>query len=147
VKDLRQVACAVLLLLSGFTGTVYAQAGDPFWAAGVTGPEVGEALKHLQTAVANRNPNAVAAMVKYPLSVRGKRGPRNIAEFVKAYPVIFNESVRAAVLNQTVENLVSTSRGVMIGTGEVWLMGLCDAKKSTPNTCHDHRIVIFSVNN
>jgi hypothetical protein len=49
----------------------------------------------------------------------------------KSYDQLFGSRVHDAINKQTFDGLFVNSRGVMIGTGEVWLGGACENDRCT----------------
>jgi ketosteroid isomerase-like protein len=86
------------------------------------------AFDALQTAVADEDAEAVAALVAYPLVVKvGER--REIAapeEFVAAYDEIMTEEITTTISEQSYETLFVNGDGIMFGNGEVWMSGVCE---------------------
>ncbi|CAJ0684602.1 hypothetical protein LMG18091_00211 [Ralstonia wenshanensis] len=60
---------------------------------------------------------------------------------MKAYPMIFNPRVKAAIDAQRFEDVFVSYRGIMIGNGEVWISGISERGRSKPT------IKIISINN
>jgi len=138
-----------LILLAGFLLAARldtAGSAEPFAAAGISYEEAGAFLARLQAAVTAHDASAVAALTQFPLTVNGKPGPKDAAEFAQQFDAIYNGRVRAAVLTQSPDTLFANWRGLMIGRGEVWISALCD-DHATPDRCRNRRILIVSVNN
>ncbi|MGC8486833.1 MAG: hypothetical protein ACP5QO_01245 [Clostridia bacterium] len=77
-----------------------------------------------KTAVADGNKGKVAAFGAYPLNVyscRKKDPIANARAFVQNYSLIMTSKVKAAILDQRVNQLLLNDQGVMVGSGEVWL--------------------------
>jgi hypothetical protein len=121
-------------------------AADPFMAAGVSYAEAADFLERLQRAVRANDAAAVAALSAFPLTVRGKAGPENAAQFEKRFASIYTAKVRSAVLKQRADALFANWRGLMIGDGEVWFAARCDGN-SAATDCAEHRLLVISVNN
>ena len=119
---------------------------DAFAVAGVTRSEASVVLVQLQVAVAAHDAKLIAALTFFPLTVRGKAGPRNAAELERDFDAVFTDKVRSAILGQTVDELFASWRGLMIGRGEAWLVALCD-NTGHPGKCAKHRLLLFSINN
>jgi len=121
-------------------------AQEPFVVAGITYAEASDFLRRLQLSVGAGDARGVAALTLFPLTVRGKAGPKTASELAQRFYEIYTEKVRTAVLTQRVDGFFANSRGLMIGNGEVWISALCDAD-SAPGACKNHRVLIVSVNN
>jgi hypothetical protein len=137
------VACGLCCFTSALPAT---KDVDPFAEAGVTRAEAADFLVTLQVALAHDDSERVAAMTMFPLTVRGKRGPRDAAELLRDFAAVYNAKVRAAVLAQTVDQLSGNWRGLMIGSGALWAVGTCNADVPA-NRCRSHRLMIVAVNN
>ena len=89
------------------------------------------AIRKFQASVAAHDAGAVAALVSYPLSTRvgGKaRLVRTPAEFVKAYDSIVTPAIAGVITGQKYDELFVNAQGVMFGSGEVWINGVCADK-------------------
>ena len=68
---------------------------------------------------------AIAAMVKYPLTVYSSAGRpatyRNAAALSANYTRVFTPEVKAAVAAAKPDDLFVRDQGVMIGNGEIWM--------------------------
>jgi hypothetical protein len=85
--------------------------------------EVVAFLRDLQAAVRSSDSQAVARLVKYPLTVNDSAKHTVIKtehEFMARYHQIVTVPVREAVLAQVPESLFANWRGIMIGRGQVW---------------------------
>lgn len=131
--------CMVLL-------STAARSAEPFAAAGIGYEEAGTFLRQLQEAVTAHNANAVAALTQFPLTVDGKAGPKDAAEFAQQFDAIYTGRVRAAVLTQSVDTLYANWHGIMLGRGEVWISVLCD-DQAPPDHCKNRRLRVVSINN
>src|ERR1700733_2268048 len=81
-----------------------------------------------QKAVAEHDSAAVAELVSYPISVaiKGRKTTvSNAKAFVANYDAIMTPDIVATVKNQKYEDLFVNSHGVMFGTGQVWVNGVC----------------------
>lgn len=82
-----------------------------------------------QAAVRTHDPGAVAALVRYPITVtvigKGRRTIRDSAAFVGAYDRIITPAIAAAVQGEKYDALMVNYQGVMLGNGEVWINGTC----------------------
>jgi hypothetical protein len=80
-------------------------------------------LSDLQTAIRANDRSAVINLVHFPLRVNsgGRSRFYRDSHSVRAdYDRIFTPQVRRAILAQQFEELFGSSRGLMIGNGEVW---------------------------
>ncbi|WP_458120937.1 hypothetical protein [Paenibacillus sp. Z6-24] len=86
---------------------------------------------NLKRAVANGNRESVAKRISYPLVVNAANGTKrsilNQKQFLNEYTSIMTYNVRRALSNQNVNNVMVSSRGVMIGNGQIWI-GAIDNK-------------------
>lgn len=86
---------------------------------------------NLKRAVANGNRDAVAKRVSYPLVVNAANGTKrsilNQKQFLNEYTSIMTSNVRRALSTQNVNQVMVSSRGVMIGNGQIWI-GAIDNK-------------------
>ena len=142
---MRLIAWALALV----TALACAQGPDRFASAGISQEEAQAFLTKLQAAVAGNDARSVAAMTHFPLTVNGRPGPRDSAHFVQGFDVIFNDKVRNAVLHARVENLFASYRGLMIGSGQVWIAAICARTVQRGDSlCRFKRtIAIIAVNN
>jgi hypothetical protein len=121
---------------------------DRFAVAGLTEPEARTFLATLQDSLRSPDNTRLADLLDYPLEVNSEAGPRVIAdrkEFLFAPEAVFPARVRQQVLAQQFDKLFVSWRGVMVGRGEVWFSGVCDAK-SAPDQCTVSRIRVIAVN-
>jgi hypothetical protein len=89
-------------------------------------------LERLQTAVAGDDRSGVAALVRYPLKARtGAEVLRigNAKAFVERYDDIVTPAVAKAIAGQRYAGLFVSQNGVMLGSGEVWINGICQDPK------------------
>ena len=118
----------ILVFLIAFLVTVSdaARADNPYAAAGISDPaKVTQFLARLKQAMATDDRAAIAAMVKYPLTVHPSTGRpatyRNAAALSANYARVFTPEVRAAVAAAKPDDLFARDQGVMIGNGEIWM--------------------------
>ena len=97
----------------------------------------------LQDALAKRDVQRVASMVKYPLAVTSEGRRRRIgqAQFAAEFDRIFPESVAREVLAQDPKQFFQNEQGVMFGNGVVWASEFCNGQKR-PNCV----VLIITVN-
>ena len=111
------------------------------------GLDLGEArlfFDCLKIATKRDDRHALSRLIRYPLRVNTAKGAniiRTPAAFMKAYPMIFNPRVKAAIDAQRFEDVFVSYRGIMIGNGEVWISGISERGRSKPT------IKIISINN
>jgi len=79
-------------------------------------------LATLQDALKANKPQAVAALVHYPLLVTAGRRRKvpSQAALLADYPSVFTAQIRAAILNATPDDVWGNDRGFMIGRGTIW---------------------------
>lgn len=110
---------------------------------GLTQAELTDALHRLQQAVASGDAKRVAALVSFPLQVnQGKQSRRwTRARFVAAYAQLFDKNLQQVLADQTPQTLFRSSRGAMIGNGEIWLSGVCQ-----DNDCRRSKVMVIAIN-
>ena len=88
--------------------------------------------REFQDALANRDVDRVATLVKFPLRVN-TQGAITLhigkAQFVKEFDVIFTNAVKKQVLDQDPADLFQNYQGVMFGNGAVWADEFCVSTK------------------
>lgn len=97
----------------------------------------------LKIATKRDDRNTLSRLTRYPLRVNTAKGADNIrtpTAFIKAYPSIFNQRVKAAINAQRFEDVFVSYRGIMIGNGQVWISGITERGRSKPT------IKIISIN-
>ena len=85
-------------------------------------------IRAFQKAVAAKDAAAVAALVEYPLKVKlgGKSASiANAREFVAHYGEIVTPAMASAIASQPYGKLFVNYQGVMFGSGEAWINGIC----------------------
>ena len=90
-----------------------------------------------QAAVQAHDAAGVAALVRYPITVRVGGTSRTIKspqKFVARYDSIITPAIAAAVQGQAYDSMMVNARGVMLGQGEVWFNGTCRDAKCTAST-------------
>ena len=81
-----------------------------------------------QSAVAGKDPRAVAALVDYPFTadIDGKKVKiADAAAFVARYDEIVTPAIADVVARQKYADLFVNYKGVMFGSGEAWINGIC----------------------
>ena len=89
------------------------------------------AIAQLQQAVAANDAAAVATLVGYPFTatIDGKKAAIKDADaFVAQYDKIVTPAIADAIVKQKYAELMVSGKGVMFGSGEVWLNGVCKDK-------------------
>jgi hypothetical protein len=86
----------------------------------------------LKQAVEKHDAPAVAALVSYPITVNPRtkkaisvRTPRT---FIACYDQIITPHIADVIEKQKYENLFVNDQGAMLGSGEVWISGICKDK-------------------
>ena len=90
------------------------------------------AILAFQKAVAAHGAAAVAKMAEYPFSASVDGKPTKIkdaAAFVAAYDRIVTPAIAKIVSEQKYAELFVNGKGVMFGSGEAWLNGICQDKE------------------
>lgn len=89
------------------------------------------AIAHLQQAVAAKDAAAAAALVDYPFTatIDGKKTAIKDADaFVAQYDKIVTPAIADTIVKQKYAELMVSGKGVMFGSGEAWLNGVCKDK-------------------
>jgi hypothetical protein len=89
----------------------------------------------LQDAARRDRREALLGMIDYPLRVNGPGGRHRQHDRRSAranFDRIFTPGVRAAILRQRFETLFGGSRGVMVGSGEIWFDHICPRNRCAP---------------
>lgn len=97
----------------------------------------------LQQGVALGDKVAVAALVAYPIEVEldgGQASIGNADAFVAAWDKIITSEVAQAVVQQEFADVLVNAQGVMIGSGQVWISGVC---KDT--ACNESDVRVISI--
>jgi len=145
---MRWIAAIALVLAGGALAADSAAAADapnPFAAAGVTAEDARHAFNDLQNAVRANDASAVADLVAFPLRVNLPDGrTRTIADrkvFLVEYPLLFDDKLRAVVLEATIDRLSASAYGIMFGRGELWMRSVCEH-----SGCSDPQLRIIALN-
>ncbi|BCH31066.1 hypothetical protein MesoLjLc_29960 [Mesorhizobium sp. L-8-10] len=86
------------------------------------------AISALQKGVTAHDAAAVAALVRYPISVavKGKKmAIKSPKDFIAHYDAIMTPEISKAVTDQKYADLMVNSQGIMFGNGQVWINGIC----------------------
>lgn len=80
-------------------------------------------VKALQKAVSEKNINAIAEMVQFPLRVNSIKHQeiKTKADFLKAYPTIFTQAVQDKITTLNPYIVFCNSQGVSFANGLMWL--------------------------
>ena len=121
---LRVILVLLIALFAGASGP--APANNPYAAAGISDPaHVTQFLARMKQAITADDHAAIAAMVKYPLTVYSSAGRpatyRNAAALSANYTRVFTPEVKAAIAAAKPDDLFARDQGVMIGNGEIWM--------------------------
>lgn len=116
---------------------------------GLTDAELADALQRLQQAVAAQDAQGVAALVAFPLRVNQANPGRQVkrdsrwtrARFLADYAQLFDDKMRQIIAAQTTQTLFRSSRGAMLGNGELWLSGVCQ-----DNACRQRKVQVVALN-
>jgi hypothetical protein len=96
---------------------------DRLSMAGVDDPQAMQDFLHrLHAAERAGDRPALAAMVRYPLTVDGETY-ENAQALLAGFDRVFTPNVRAAIRSATYASLFVNAQGAMIGDGQVWLDG------------------------
>ncbi len=86
-------------------------------------------IRGFQKAVSGGDKAAVAALVRYPFraSIAGKNVViANAGAFVQRYDQIVTPQIADAIGKQSYADLMVNYQGVMFGSGQAWITGICD---------------------
>ena len=124
-RSFRYIIFALLIALLAVAFDP-ARADNPYAVAGISDPaHVTQFLARLKQAMTADDHAAIAAMVKYPLTVYSSAGRsatyRNAAALSANYTRVFTPEVKAAVAAAKPDDLFARDQGVMIGNGEIWM--------------------------
>jgi hypothetical protein len=88
-------------------------------------------IHQFQKAVADKDATTVASLVNYPFTatIDGKRVKiANGDAFVQQYEKIVTPAIAQAITQQKYSELMVNYKGVMFGSGEAWINGICKDK-------------------
>lgn len=112
---------------------------DRFKAAGFEKDQEAENFIILiKDMVRNDEREYISALINYPVTVTINKKKKIISDkdvFIKNYNSIFNKKVKDSLLLQPLADIQANSKGIMIGSGELWI------------NIVNSRIMITSVNN
>ena len=89
-------------------------------------------IQDLQAAVTADDAAKVASLVRYPISVDigGKNTTlKNEQDFVARYRELMTPDIRKAIVETKYSDLFVNYKGVMFGSGQAWINGLCKDKQ------------------
>lgn len=89
------------------------------------------AITQFQQAVATRDAAAVAALVDYPFTATidgNKVVVKDTGAFAAQYDKIVTPAIADVIVKQKYAELMVNAKGVMFGSGEAWLNGVCKDK-------------------
>lgn len=92
-------------------------------------------LSNLQSAVRAGDRGAMIRLIRFPLRVNfsgGSRVYRDASSVRADYDRIFSARVRRAILAQRFDRLYGGSRGLMVGSGEIWFDHACPNGSCSP---------------
>lgn len=98
-----------------------------------------------QKAVAEGDKQAVAGLIDYPFSatIDGKRTSiKNTAGFVENYDKIVTPDIAGAIKAQKYSELMVNGKGVMFGSGQTWINGIC--KKGSAD-CSEFEVKVVAI--
>ena len=98
-----------------------------------------------QKGVAEHDKDAVAALIDYPFSatIDGKRTSiQNAADFVRNYDKIVTPAIASVIEAQKYSELMVNGKGVMFGSGETWINGIC--KKGSAD-CSEFEVKVVAI--
>lgn len=98
----------------------------------------------LKIAAMHDDGDTLSQLIRYPLRTHLSKREiiiRTPAAFKKAYPMIFDAKVKHAIETQRFEDLFVSYRGLMVGSGQVWISGIVDP------TSGKTTIKIIAINN
>jgi hypothetical protein len=87
-----------------------------------------DVIDRFQKAVADKDAKAVAALIQYPFgaTIDGKtKVIKDSAGFVANYGKIVTPPIADVIVKQKYADLFVNYKGVMFGSGEVWINGIC----------------------
>jgi hypothetical protein len=98
-----------------------------------------------QKAVAASDKEGVAALVDYPLAatIDGKQTSiKDAADFVRNYDKIVTPAIAGVIKAQKYSELMVNGKGVMFGSGETWINGVC---KQGSADCSEFEVKVVTI--
>ena len=126
---LKAIALALLLLAPTTAFAATRAAVEQAIEDNLGAPDVyEEAFDAIQQAVVDNDAARLAQWVSFPITV--KMGDKQITlkdadDFVAAYPKLFTDGIKNAVINQKFEDIFVNYQGLMFGNGQIWMNGIC----------------------
>jgi len=102
-------------------------------------------IEAYRKAVADGDKAAVAALVDYPIEVdiEGKKTSiKDPAAFVQDYDKIVTPAIAHAIEVQKYSDLLVNGQGVMLGSGETWINGVC---KEGSADCSEFEVKVVTI--
>lgn len=102
-------------------------------------------IEAYQKAVTEGDEAAVAALVAYPIKVDlggSKATIRDPAAFVRDYGRIVTPAIARAIAAQKYSELMVNGKGVMFGSGETWINGVC---KQGSADCSEFEVKVVAI--
>ncbi len=102
-----------------------------------------DAIDRFQKAVAAKDAAGVAALIAYPFeaTIDGKTVKiKDAAGFVAQYDKIVTPPIANAIVAQKYSDLFVNAQGVMFGSGEAWVNGICK-----DNACKDFDVKVIRI--
>ncbi|PKL18886.1 MAG: hypothetical protein CVV49_03790 [Spirochaetae bacterium HGW-Spirochaetae-5] len=104
---------------------------DRFAAAGFEDDTaVEDFILNLKKYVKTDSTLEISNMISYPLNITNRKSRikiNNPESFIKDYNIIFNKKVKNSIINQPLADVMASSKGLMIGAGEI-LINKVDSK-------------------
>jgi hypothetical protein len=145
---LFRTALALLACSAGLPpASAAAQPSEAANNCGVLGYDeerVAVVLQALKEAAASMTPDSIEPYIEYPFTARSHAKNiliRSAKDLRRAFPRMFTDRVRSAILSQSLDNAFSNYQGVMMGNGQVWIGQVC-----RDSECHDSKYVIRAIN-
>jgi hypothetical protein len=98
-----------------------------------------------QKAVVAGDEEGVAALVDYPLAatIDGKQTSiKDAADFVRNYDKIVTPAIAGVIKAQKYSELMVNGKGVMFGSGETWINGIC---KQGSADCSEFEVKVVTI--
>jgi hypothetical protein len=98
-----------------------------------------------QKAVAEGDKEGVAALVDYPLAatIDGEQTSiKDAADFVRNYDKIVTPAIAGVIKAQKYSELMVNGKGVMFGSGESWINGIC---KQGSADCSEFEVKVVTI--
>lgn len=102
-----------------------------------------DAIERFQKAVAAKDAAAVAALIQYPFdaTIGGKKvAIKDAAAFAARYDEIVTPEIADVIVKQKYADLFVNYKGVMFGSGEAWMNGICK-----DDACKDFDVKVVAI--